>query len=121
MRSILCVCLISLSLAVSAQNKPKDLEPLPEPPVVAEGLDGKDTAPAKAAEKPPRDAQVTVVQRGDTTVEEYRVKGRLTTAKVTPKHGVPYYIYYRNGDDPLSPRGQRAEELRVPMWRIGNF
>jgi hypothetical protein len=122
MRPILCVCLMSLSLAVGAQDKPKDLEPLPEPPVVPEGVDGQDTAPAaKAPEKPPRDAQVTVVQRGDTTVEEYRVKGRLTMAKVTPKHGIPYYIHYRDGDDPLTSREQRSQELRVPMWRIGNF
>jgi Protein of unknown function (DUF2782) len=122
MRAVVSICLMSLALAVWAQNKPKDLEPLPEPPVVQEGLDDNTAAaPQRAPEKPPRDAQVTVVQRGDTTVEEYRVKGRLTMAKVTPKHGVPYYIHYRNGDDPLSTRGQRAEELRVPMWRIGNF
>jgi Protein of unknown function (DUF2782) len=120
MHRAVCLLLASLSFTALGQSKPKDLQPLPEPPPPPEGISEDDSKPARdAVRTPPHDAQVTVIQRGDTTIEEYRVKGRLTSAKVTPKHGVPYYINYRN--DPLSPREQKPEELRVPMWRIGNF
>ncbi len=106
--------------ATSAESSPRKAgaPAVPPPPEVIR----EEEPPSAAAEPvvPPADANVTVIQRGDTKIEEYRVRGKLVMSKVTPKHGVPYYINYRGTDRP--PTSDRVEpDLNVPMWRIGNF
>jgi hypothetical protein len=98
----------------------REAPPPPEVTVVDEEPPLSAQPRAKTAPAPPEDATVNVIQRGDTRIEEYRVKGKLVMSKVTPKHGVPYYINYKSAEEP-SPKNQPESELRVPMWRIGNF
>ncbi|GHT84145.1 hypothetical protein AGMMS49543_13390 [Betaproteobacteria bacterium] len=96
--------LFALSLPVLAQNEPAGLQPLPEippPPGIEE------------FEEP----QVTIVQRDSDTVTEYRVRGKLYMVKVTPLHGVPYYLIDREGKGEMV-RDDSAPTLSVPMWVI---
>jgi hypothetical protein len=114
------VVLEAESVARPAQRPaPRSSKP-PPPPEVTE-----DTTPprAVAAEKPtiPEGADVIVVQRGGTTIEEYRVKGRLVMSKVTPPHGVPYYLQYKASELPPSSDDRPDSELRVPMWQLRKF
>jgi Protein of unknown function (DUF2782) len=105
----------------AAQRKlQREVPPPPEVTAVDEPLPAPDNAKAQAQPEAPDGATVNVIQRGDTKIEEYRVKGKLVMSKVTPKHGVPYYINYKSAEEP-SPKNQPESELRVPMWRIGNF
>ncbi len=108
MRSCCFAICFAASLAL-AQNTPKDLEPLPEAPVVDEA--------GGTADEP----QVTIKQRGEDTVEEYRVNGRLYMIKVTPKHGVPYYLVDRRGGGAFERMDTLDSGFSVPMWVILGF
>jgi hypothetical protein len=54
-------------------------------------------------------------------VEEYRVNGRLYMMKVTPPHGVSYYLVDDRGDGTFSRKDALDTGVRVPMWVIGTF
>ena len=102
MRRFLAV-LCCAALPVFAQEPPK-LEPLPEPPEM----------PADTADED-SNVTVTILQRGQDTIEEHRVRGRLYMVKVTPPHGVPYYLIDRTGSGQMV-RQDVAPEVSVPMW-----
>ena len=95
-----------LSMAAFAADKPM---PVPEPPPLPEAS----TTPAANAEVKP---EVTVKQRGENKIEEYRINGRLYMIKVTPRVGKPYYLVDHKGDGVFSSANER--ELSVPMWTI---
>ena len=107
--------LFSLLLAVSAGayaqgQKPSNLEPIPEPPPPPPGIDD-------SAQEP----QVTIKKRGEDTVEEYRLNGKLYMVKVTPPHGRPYYLIDDKGSGVFSRRDDLDSGLRVPLWVIKEF
>ena len=60
---------------------------------------------------------VTIVQKGDKTVEEYRVNGFLYAIKVTPKKGKPYFLVRADGSEGNFIRADRPE-MRIPSWEI---
>jgi hypothetical protein len=110
MRRTIVLLLSALALNVAAQTVPPKLEPLPEPP------------PAPTALDESLEPQVTITKRGEDKVEEYRVSGKLYMLKVTPPHGVPYYLIDNNGDGSFVRQpGSLDSGLRVPMWVIGTF
>lgn len=61
--------------------------------------------------------EVTIVQKGDKTVEEYRLNGFLYAVKVTPKKGKPYFLVRADGSDGNFIRADKPE-LRIPSWEI---
>jgi hypothetical protein len=65
--------------------------------------------------------QVTITKRGEDKVEEFRMSGKLYMMKVTPPHGVPYYLIDNAGNGIWSRQDVRDSGLRVPMWVIGTF
>lgn len=120
MRPRLASCLSVLALAwtlcAAAQNAPlpPQLEPLPEPPPPP-------AAPPAAASDPELEPQVTVIQRETETIEEFRVKGRLTMVKVTPRHGRPYYLVAEGAEGAFVRRDSLDTGLRVPLWVLFSF
>lgn len=112
MRHTLLISLLALALPVAAQTPaPANLEPLPEPPPPPAMVEGDaDLAP-----------QVTITQRGEDKVEEYRVNGRLYMLKVTPPNGSSYYLIDRSGDGTMTRQDSLDTRLSVPMWVIKNF
>jgi len=102
---------LALSFAAwsaAAQDRPPKLEPLPEPPpppVVREGAD---------------EPRVVIPQQGE-KVEEYREGGRIVMLKVTPPHGVPYYLIDTTGNGNWMRRESLDPGVRVPMWTIKTF
>jgi hypothetical protein len=106
------IALLAIAAApVFAQNR-TDLQPLPVvPPPPPEML------PFDAALEP----QVTIKRRDNETVEEFRVAGQLYMIKVTPTHGVPYYLMDRQGDGNFSKMDAPSPPISVPQWVIGTF
>jgi hypothetical protein len=82
----------------------------------------KRTSPPKAPSENEEESiqpEVTIIQREDKTVEEYRINGRLYKIKVTPKVGPPYYLVDRNGDGSFVsvPVGRGLEpDIMIPQW-----
>ncbi len=101
------LCFPMLALAADMPQ----LEPLPEPPPPPEGYE------PDAASEP----QVTIVKRGEETVEEYRVNGQLYMMKVTPSHGVSYYLVKEQKEGGWARMDGPAEGMAIPHWVIFRF
>ena len=102
-------------LVIEAKEPPANLQPLEDiPPPVLVTEDG--ALAADAADEP----QITIIKKKGETIEEYRINGELYMMKVTPDHGVPYYMHKedQNGgwlmDGPNQP-------LSIPKWTIFRF
>ncbi|MFH2134774.1 MAG: DUF2782 domain-containing protein [Pseudomonadota bacterium] len=65
--------------------------------------------------------EVTITQQSETVVEEYRSHGKLYMIKITPKHGVPYYLIDERGDGKFARQDNLDSGLRVPQWIIKKF
>lgn len=105
------VLLLMTSLPAFAQTPPK-LEPLPAIPPPP-----PDMQPLDSALEP----QVTIRKRENETVEEYRMGGKLYMIKVTPTHGVPYYLIDERGDGNFMRHDSLDSGVRAPMWVIKEF
>jgi hypothetical protein len=110
MRRLLALAILGIALPLAAQQPPK-LEPLPEPPPPPPGL----------ALDPALEPQVTITTRGEDKVEEFRVNGQLYAVKVTPPHGVSYWLMDATGDGIMMRRDALDSGLRVPQWVIRSF
>ena len=84
------------------------LQPIPEPPPPPPGYEPD----------PNTEPQVTIQRRGEQTVEEYRLNGRLYMVKVTPAHGVPYYLIDNTGRGDFTRTDAYDPGTRPPMWVI---
>lgn len=96
----------------AAQTRPPNLQPVPEPPPPPRGFELD----------PALEPQITIRQRGQETVEEYRIGGRLYMLKVTPAGGgTPYYLIDQQGDGKFARQNPHDTGLRPPMWVIHSF
>jgi len=104
--------LAAFALTAAAQQRPADLQPLPEPPPPPPGMVDEPQAP-----------QVTIRKQGEDKVEEYRMNGRLYMIKVTPPHGKPYYLVDRKGNGSFMQEETAVGDkgISVPMWVIHTF
>jgi hypothetical protein len=109
MRPILFLMLSLAAASALAQQRPPKLEPLPEPPPPPLVRDGVDEPRVRIAP-----------QEGD-RVEEVREAGRVKMLKVTPPHGVPYYLIDTTGNGNWMRRDATDDGVRVPMWTIWTF
>ncbi|WP_127478702.1 DUF2782 domain-containing protein [Sulfurivermis fontis] len=83
------------------------LDPLPPPPLPdAEAVE-------EAEELQP---EVTIRSRGDATVEEYRVNGRLYMVKISPSRGYPYYLIDSDGDGSFETRRNELDPPNINQW-----
>ena len=110
MHKILLV-LACLTCDVFAQKIPGNLEPVPEipPPAVA------------PLDDPSLEPEITIREQGGDKFEEHRIAGRLYAIKVTPSHGVPYFLIDEQGDGNFTRYDGPGDPLSVPMWVIHEF
>jgi hypothetical protein len=108
-RQILCfVTLLGLIQPVWSQDA---IDPAPEavppPPDIPD--------PIRSGE--PIEPEVTIIQKKDSTIEEYRMNGNLYMVKVTPAVGAPYYLMDRDGDGMMEFRSSKlGNDMVVPQW-----
>ena len=109
MRQISLTLLTCLSLSAYAADSelPARIDPPPPPPMEADD----------AIDEP----QVTIIKQTEQTIEEFRANGRLYMIKITPKHGVPYYLVDERGDGKFARQESLDSGLRVPRWIIKRF
>ena len=109
---LVTAALLCLALSALAQTpqRPRDLQPLPEAP-----------PPPPPPVGSPLEPQVTIIKRGQETIEEYRVHGRLYMIKVTPAHGVPYYLLDESGHGKFVRHEDLDNPVKVPLWLLLEF
>ena len=93
-----------------AAKVPADLQPLEEVPPPPMADDGALTD----------EPQVTIVKKSGETIEEYRINGQLYMIKVTPAHGVPYYMHKEDQDGGWLMDGPN-QPLSIPKWTLFRF
>ena len=65
----------------------------------------------------PQEPEVTIIQRGQERVEEYRVNNQLYMIKVTPAKGYPYYLVDTTGTGNFDMRrSQLGSNFVIPQW-----
>lgn len=98
--------LILLFCCLPARAEPAP-DPLPEPPDL----------PPPVQNGEPMEPDVTIIRRGEETIEEYRVNDRLYMVKITPVIGPPYYLMDTNGDGNMDVRRSDNEAgMNVRRW-----
>ena len=113
MKTLFAACLLSLCAVAHAQLAPPKLEPLPEPPPPPPGyeLDPK-LEPAVVNIRP---------KIGEKARQEYRLNNKVYMIRVTPDHGVPYFLIDERGDGAYVRMSAQDSGLRVPMWVLFTF
>ena len=105
---IVCLSLLTLPSFTVAEEEPEYVD-VPPPPA---RVDSDDDVSGEELEP-----EVTIIQREDATVEEYRVNGLLYMIKITPIAGKPYYLVDKNGDGLMESKiTQLYNDFRVPQW-----
>ncbi|MDO9366732.1 MAG: DUF2782 domain-containing protein [Methylotenera sp.] len=110
--SVLLMALLLLPLLAQAQDKkisPVDLQPLEEIP-----------PPTISADDNADEPQVTIIKKQGETIEEYRINGQLYMMKITPAHGVPYYLHKEDQDGSWVNTGP-TPPMSIPKWTIFRF
>ena len=111
MRNLLAALVFMVALPVAAADRPGALQPVPDPP----------PPPPGTQLDPALEPQVTILKRGTDTVEEYRMGGKLYMLKVTPAHGVPYYLVDEKGDGRMTRQDSLDFGVRPPLWVIHSW
>ncbi len=104
---------VLVSLPVAAQQRPSNLEPLPDIPP---------PPPATLQLAPGVEPEVRIIRRDKETVEEFRIAGQLYMMRVTPVGGgTPYYLVDYFGDGNFARTASFDSGIRVPMWVIRSW
>jgi len=64
----------------------------------------KEQGPASDDSRNIPEPEVNIIHRKETTIEEYRINGKLRYVKIIPKLGKPYYLVDKDGDGELESR-----------------
>ena len=107
-----------MAASALAADGPGQLTEVPEaaPPPPPRMEDGKPIEDSEPAAEP----DVTIVQRKDAVVEEYRMHGRLYQVKVKPFVGPAYYLVDQDGDGTLETKVGNSlnQPPAIPQWVI---
>lgn len=115
MRILIATLALFLAAGAFAQStarpRPPGTTPLEEPP----------PPPAIKESDPALEPQVNIRREGESTVSEYRVKGKLYMMKVTPANGPAYVLIDHKGDGQFARQDNLDSGLRVPQWVLLEF
>ena len=65
----------------------------------------------------PQEPDVTIIQRGQERVEEFRMNNQIYMIKVSPAKGYPYYLVDTTGDGNFDTRRPQLNSKPViPEW-----
>jgi hypothetical protein len=102
--AIVCAVAVLMTANVWAADEESIME---KPPVIPEPLQSGESI----------EPDITIIQKEDRTIEEYRVSGQLYMIKVTPSVGRPYYLMDTDGDGSLETRQFELDSgLLIPNW-----
>lgn len=99
---------------------PDNLIPLPEVPELPPDIDFPPLLPEIPVD-PELETEVTIIKRGEDTIEEHRVNGELLMIKVIPRIGPPYYLKKNPIRSHHDHSGEGGIDVNPPMWQILRF
>jgi hypothetical protein len=117
-----------LALCTGAMAQAEPWPEAPPPPPMAE-----DAPPSERVEDAPppvlderarqlqilEQADITLIERPDGVIREYRIDGRLYMVQVIPRWGPPYYLMDTTGDGTLDlRRAGLGPDFVPPQWML---
>lgn len=88
---------------------------LVEPPALPEAPELP--APVQSGEEMAPD--ITIIRKGNDTIQEYRRNGRLYMVKVQPQVGPPYYLLDTNGDGRMDVKKNDLDKAsNINQWLL---
>jgi hypothetical protein len=126
MRWFMVLALSGLLVAPLAQGQGlPDVPPPPEIPDEAYDPEMLEGAPPPVLDERARqqqlleEADITLIERPDAMIREYRVGGRLFMVEVIPRVGLPYYLIDSTGDGQMDTRRSRLDtNFIAPQWLL---
>jgi len=108
MRKFLALSLMFVSTVVLAEND-ADFVAAPEPPELPMPVQSGETL----------EPDITIIRRGEKTIQEFRKNGKLYMVKIVPVAGPSYYLIDTNGDGDMDVRGSDLDKgLKVNQWKL---
>ncbi|MFK8067249.1 MAG: DUF2782 domain-containing protein [Gammaproteobacteria bacterium] len=90
-------------------EQPANLEPLPDAPRPPDVVDSGETL----------EPEITIINKEEEVIEEYRLNGHLYMIKITPAFGPSYYILDQDGDGKMETNMSVIySNFVVPSWVI---
>jgi len=91
----------------------EDQAPVPVP------LPDQPDLPAPIQSGQPMEPDVTIIRRGDETIEEFRINNQLYRIKITPVIGPSYTLEDLNGDGNMDVRHSDNEKgMNINKWTL---
>ncbi|WP_297325343.1 DUF2782 domain-containing protein [Nitrosomonas sp.] len=128
MYQLILILFLSAAIPVMAQSdppkqskkssRPDNLIPLPEIPELPPDPD--QPLPPDIQPDPELETQVTIIKRGEDTIEEHRINGELLMIKVIPRIGPPYYLK-KNTTREYHTHPEAGIDVSPPMWQFFKF
>ncbi len=110
-RLITLSCLASLFVLGTAHAAGTPKADAPPPPALGTAVDDGATS----------EPEIQIYKKGDSTIEEHRINGRLYLVKVTPAVGAPYYLYDDDGSGQMRRLDNPGDRLIIPRWVLFRF
>jgi hypothetical protein len=108
MRWFLAINLILIS-AVSVAEQDAGFAPVPEPPELPMPVQSGETL----------EPDITIIRKGDKTIQEYRKNGKLYMVKIVPVAGPAYYYIDTDGDGNMDVRGSDLDKgTNINQWKL---
>ncbi|NOQ14315.1 MAG: DUF2782 domain-containing protein [Methyloprofundus sp.] len=103
-------CSVMFSCAVIAEEERSDTSGSPEVPEM----------PMPVEDGEPMEADITITRRGEKTIHEYRMNGKIYKIKVIPDIGPAYYFIDPDGDGEMEEvtESDLDDELKINQWTI---
>ncbi|SFF10026.1 DUF2782 domain-containing protein [Nitrosomonas sp. Nm166] len=130
MYRLIFILLLSSTIPVMAQSEqpkqskkpsqPDNLIPLPEVPELPPLSEPPPLLPDIEPDSE-LETQVTIIKRGEDTIEEHRVNGELIMIKVIPRIGPPYYLKKNTVGSNPTHEGEPGINVSPPMWQLLKF
>lgn len=103
----LLFCLFLFASIVTAKENAVEISDVPDMPLPVQ--DGE-----------PMEADITITRRGDKTIHEYRVNGKVYKIKVIPDVGPAYYFIDPDGDGEMEEVSESDLDrlTKINQWTI---
>lgn len=108
MRYLLVLMLLIPSFCFAEEDK-EELLPMPDLPEMPMPIEDNETM----------EADITIIRKGDETIQEFRKNGELYMVKIVPDIGPAYYLIDTNGDGNMDVKGSDLDRnLEINQWKI---
>lgn len=106
----LLLCLFVFSSVAYAEEGEPEISNSPEVPDM----------PMPVEDGEPMEADITIIRRGEKTIHEYRVNGKIYKIKIIPDIGPAYYFVDHDGDGEMEEvSGSDLDNLKkINQWTL---